>query len=110
MAFMRSPLYILMQDGQVKLYATWSESKNPVKTGGDMFLTQDLFDEIIMMRYYNMTEEERRAAIERVLYTQFETGADGVRKASGLPTTMERVEVIVSERVTITNDPESRAG
>lgn len=83
MAFMREPLYILMQDGKVDVY---------FREGSPAPFTQALFDMIVMMRYYNMTEEERKAAIARVLDTQFETGADGVRKASGLPTVMERVD------------------
>jgi hypothetical protein len=86
MAFMRNPLYILMQDGKVDIYFR----------DGIVPFTQELFDEIVMMRYYNMTEEERRATINRVLETQLETGADGIRKASGLSTVMERVHENVS--------------
>jgi hypothetical protein len=94
MAFMRDPLYILMQDGTVHMHITAAESSWGVP------IPQDLFDEIVMMRYYNMSEEERRAAIKRALETQFETGADGVRKASGLPTVMERVDMEVERRQT----------
>src|SRR5881227_1016295 len=83
-AFMREPLYILMQDGQVDI-----NTPNGIQT---IAVGQEVFDEIVMMRYYNMTEDERRAAINRVLATQFETGADGLRKACGLPTVMERVD------------------
>lgn len=94
MAFMRNPLYILMQDGLVRMEnqnltieeATWGF---PVP--------QELFDEIVMMRYYNMTEEERRAAINRALVTQFETGADGIRKATGLAGVMGRATAGLSE-------------
>lgn len=86
MAFMRDPLYILMQDGQVRMYDT--------KFGG-FHLSQELFDEIVMMRFYNMTTNERREAIDRVIETQFETGANGLRKASGLSTVMERAEAWV---------------
>lgn len=90
MAFMREPLYIVMQDEKVDIYFIFSPDHLHVP------FSQSLFDEIVMMRYYNMTEEERKAAIARVLDTQFETGADGVRKASGLPTVMERVDAEVS--------------
>jgi hypothetical protein len=92
MAFMRDPLYILMQDGEVTVY------DGPGVKGFNAFgiWPQELFDEIVMMRYYNMTEEERRATINRVLETQLETGADGIRKASGLSTVMERVHENVS--------------
>lgn len=85
MAFMRDPIYILMQDGTVHIHLTGVESSwgSPIP--------QPLFDEIVMMRYYNMAEEERRAAINRAIATQCETGADGIRKASGLPTVMERL-------------------
>jgi hypothetical protein len=82
MAFMRDPLYILMQDGVTQIHKDGTRER--------LVVNQDLFDDIVMMRYYNMTKEERRAAIKRVLEDQFETGADGIRKASGLPTTMER--------------------
>lgn len=80
---MRDPLYILMQDGKTRIN----------NKGYGIIIDQDVFDEIVMMRFYNMTEDERRAAIQRVLDTQFETGADGVRKASGLPTVMERARL-----------------
>lgn len=80
MAFMRNPLYILMQEGKVRLH----------NKGYGIVIDQAVFDEVVMMRYYNMTEEERRATIDRVLATQFETGADGIRKASGLSTAMGR--------------------
>jgi hypothetical protein len=92
MAFMRDPLYILMQDGYVDITTTDGQRT--------LALEQGTFDAIVMMRYYNMSEEERRAAIKRVLETQFETGADGVRKASGLPTVMERVDMEVERRQT----------
>lgn len=90
MAFMRDPLYILMQNGRVTMY------RGPAHT---LAVKQDTFDEIVMMRYYNMTEVERRATINRIRKTQFETGADGVRKACGLPTVMERVDAEVEERL-----------
>lgn len=82
MAFMREPLYITMQDGLVDMY--WS-GKTSIR------IPQETFDEIVMMRYYNMTSEERTKAVGRVIRNQFETGADGIRKASGLPTVQERV-------------------
>lgn len=90
MAFMRDPFYILMQDGQVNIH-------NP-RSGGSLTLAQEVFDEIVMMRYYNMTEVERREAIAHALESQFETGADGVRKASGESTVMERVHGSISIR------------
>lgn len=86
MAFMRTPHYILMEDDVVQIYSSGQS--------GGMVLDQKTFDEIVMMRYYNMNDVERRAAIERVLYTQFETGADGIRKASGLTTVWDRVKQI----------------
>lgn len=89
MAFTREPLYVLMQDGMVRMAHPDPHSDWYVE------MAQEIFDEMVMMRYYNMTEEERRAAINRVLATQFETGADGIRKASGLPTVMERVDGII---------------
>lgn len=82
MAFMRNPLYILMQDGTVHITNT--------EKGWGVPFPQELFDEIVIMRYYNMSEQERRSAIDRVVKTQFETGADGVRSARGLPTVMQR--------------------
>jgi hypothetical protein len=85
MAFMRVPYYILMQDGQVNI----NSCAHPEVA---MTMSQEVFDMIVMMRYYNMTEEERRDAIGLVVDSQFETGADGVRKASGLSTVMERVD------------------
>lgn len=100
MAFMRDPLYILMQDGQVRIYGPGVRER----FAAFGHYPQDWFDQIVMMRYYNMTEEERRAVIAQVLETQFETGADGIRKASGLPTVMERAQVIYREGVTIVND------
>jgi hypothetical protein len=90
MAFMRNPLYILMQDDVVQIHG--------VKQ--NLVTTQEIFDMIVMMRYYNMTEVERRDAIALVLATQFETGADGLRKASGLLTTMERVDAELERRQT----------
>lgn len=90
MAFMRDPVYILMQDGLVDIHSLQAPRTNAL-------FTQELFDEIVIMRYYNMTEVERRAVIDRVLEWQFEIGADGVRKASGLPTTMERVILQLEE-------------
>lgn len=87
MAFMRQPLYVLMQDGKVRLHTK----------GYGIVVDQADFDDLVMMRYYNMSEEERRATIGRVLETQFETGADGIRKASGLPTTIERIRTVHPE-------------
>lgn len=82
MAFMREPVYILMQDDLVVIRGK----------GLEMFTCdQQTFDDIVMMRYYNMTSEERTKAVGRVIRNQFETGADGIRKASGLPTVQERV-------------------
>jgi hypothetical protein len=81
MAFMRNPLYILMQEGKVRLH----------NKGYGMVIDQAAFDMIVMMRYYNMTDVERRAAIDLAIATQAETGADGVRKAVGLTTVQERV-------------------
>lgn len=100
MAFMRNPYYVLMQEGRVSL----NSCAHPEVA---MTMSQEVFDMIVMMRYYNMTEEERRDAIGLVLDSQFEFGADGLRKASGLPTAMERSEAIIRERVTIINDPHS---
>src|SRR4051812_18199766 len=91
MAFMRSPFYITMQDGFVSVVDEYSGRYTQ-----HLSMSQDLFDEIVMMRYYNMTEVERRAAIDRAIATQPETGADGVRKASGLHTVMERVDAEVA--------------
>jgi uncharacterized protein YbjQ (UPF0145 family) len=93
-AFMRSPLYIMMQDGVVSIVDEYSGRRGTQH----MSTTQELFDEIVMMRYYNMTEQERRDAIDRVLATQAETGADGVRKAVGLPSVMERVDAEMERR------------
>lgn len=95
MAFMRFPIYILMQDGFVSIVDETSMSKSSAQ---HFSFTQELFDEIVMMRYYNMTEEERREAIGRALVSQFEMGADGIRKASGLPTSMERVDAELERR------------
>lgn len=89
MAFMREPLYILMQDGYVDMTTADGARK--------MSFSQELFDEIVIMRYYNMTETERREAIQRTLKTQFETGADGIRKASGKSTVMERAKAELEE-------------
>jgi uncharacterized protein YbjQ (UPF0145 family) len=89
MAFMREPIYITMQQGFVSIVDPYSKAGG---SGQHFSFTQELFDEIVMMRYYNMTEQERRDAIQRAIATQTETGADGVRKASGLPTVMERVD------------------
>jgi hypothetical protein len=107
MAFMRDPLYILMQDGAVQIVNTrilgeddQAEVEDQIAEHGSTYMSQQTFDAIVMMRYYNMSEEERRAAIKRALETQFETGADGVRKASGLPTVMERVDMEVERRQT----------
>lgn len=88
MAFMRDPLYILMQDEKVRIS----------NKGYGIVIDQLTFDEIVMMRYYNMTEVERREAIARALATQAETGADGIRKAVGLPSVMERVNAAVERR------------
>lgn len=82
MAFMRNPFYILMQDNQVVMY-----TPDGART---MTFSQELFDEIVVMRYHNMSIDEIQTAVNRVLATQFETGADGVRKANGQPTVMER--------------------
>jgi hypothetical protein len=90
MAFMRNPLYILMQDDVVQIHG--------VKQ--NLVTTQEIFDMIVMMRYYNMTEVERRDAIGLVVDSQFETGADGVRKASGLMTSMERVDAYLERTQT----------
>lgn len=88
MAFMRHPLYILMQDGKVRIS----------NKGYGIVIDQLTFDEIVMMRYYSMTEVERREAIACALATQAETGADGIRKAVGLPSVMERVDAEVERR------------
>lgn len=90
MAFMRDPLYILMQDGHVTIYTT-----DGARTMG---FSQELFDEIVVMRYHNMSIDEIETAINRVLATQFETGADGVRRANALPTVMERVNEAVAPK------------
>lgn len=96
MAFMRKPYYILMQDGFVSIVDEYSGAHN----AQHLSMTQELFDEIVMMRFYNMTEVERREAINRAIATQAETGADGVRKASGLPTVMERVDAEIERKRT----------
>lgn len=91
MAFTREPLYITMQDDMVRM-----AHPNP-DSDWYVAMSQEHFDELVMMRYYNMTAEERRVVIGRVLKTQFETGANGIRKASGLPTVMERVDAEIGE-------------
>ena len=97
MAFMRNPIYIIMQDGFVSIVDPDSKSGSSAQ---HFNFTQELFDEIVMMRYYNMTNAERMDAVDRVLKNQFETGADGLRKASGLPTVMERVDEEVERQRT----------
>lgn len=94
MAFARSPYYITMQDGFVSIVDEYSGRSHT----SHLSMTQELFDEIVIMRYYNMTEVERREAINRAIATQAETGADGVRKASGLPTVMERVDAEIERK------------
>lgn len=95
MAFMREPIYVTMQDGFVSIVDPFSKAGS---SGQHFSFTQELFDEIVMMRFYNMTEQERRDAINRAIATQPETGCDGLRKASGLPTVSERVDAEIERR------------
>ena len=95
MAFMRDPIYVLLQDDRVLI-------GGPGDMGGTVELRLDTFDELVMMRYHQLNGREKDVITGRVLNFQYETGADAIRKYYGFDTVAERVKAeLASEGIDI---------
>ena len=90
MAFMRYPFYVIIQDG----YVTINGSDDEGSIHGR--IESENFDKLVMMRYHQLSEEEKDRLTHIVLDEQYESGADSIRNCYGMPTVMERVRANVA--------------